>query len=177
MSARDCVKNAPRIELIGVTGLPEINTGDMLGPLIVGAAVDQGSPVHTGDVVVVTQKIVSKAEDRLVRLDSVSPSAFALEFSTQAKRDPRLIELVLRESRSVVKADPVRGILIVETKHGLVCANAGIDSSNVPGEETVSLLPEDPDLSAKKIKESIFSHIWELSIYYQLFLLMLGLRN
>ena len=95
-------------------------------------------PSKAGDVVVVTQKIVSKAEGQLVNLEDVSPSPFAVQLSAESGRDPRLVELVLRESRSIVRVDPARGILITETKHGLVCANAGIDSSNVPGDGTSS---------------------------------------
>ena len=106
-------------------------------------------------MVVVTQKIVSKAEGRLVNLEDVSPSPFAVQLSAESGRDPRLVELVLRESRSIVRVDPARGILITETKHGFVCANAGIDSSNVLGDDIVSLLPEDPDRSAREIRAGI----------------------
>ena len=145
----------PRIEVIGVTGIPEVRAGDDLGPMIAAAAADGGAPIESGDVVVVTQKIVSKAEGRLVNLEDVSPSPFAVQLSAESGRDPRLVELVLRESRSIVRVDPARGILITETKHGLVCANAGIDSSNVPGDDVVSLLPEDPDRSAREIRKGI----------------------
>ena len=145
----------PRIEVIGITGIPEVRAGDELGPMIAAAASDGGTPIEPGDVVVVTQKIVSKAEGRLVNLEDVSPSPFAVQLSEESERDPRLVELVLRESRSIVRVDPARGILIAETRHGLVCANAGIDSSNVPGDDTVSLLPEDPDRSAREIRDEI----------------------
>ena len=145
----------PRIEVIGITGIPEVRAGDELGPMIAAAASDGGAPIEPGDVVVVTQKIVSKAEGRLVSLEDVSPSPFAVQLSAESGRDPRLVELVLRESRSIVRVDTARGILITETKHGLVCANAGIDSSNVPGDDTVSLLPEDPDRSAREIRGGI----------------------
>ena len=145
----------PRIEVIGITGIPEVRPGDELGSMIAAAASDGGAPIEAGDVVVVTQKIVSKAEGQLVNLEDVSPSPFAVQLSAESGRDPRLVELVLRESRSIVRVDPARGILITETKHGLVCANAGIDSSNVPGDGTVSLLPVDPDRSAREIRAAI----------------------
>ena len=145
----------PRMEVIGITGIPEVRPGDDLGPMIASAASDGGCAFEAGDVVVVTQKIVSKAEGRLLDLGDVTPSPFAVQLSAESERDPRLVELVLRESRSIVRVDPARGILIAETKHGLVCANAGIDSSNVPGDEIVSLLPEDPDRSARRIRDGI----------------------
>ena len=147
----------PRIEIIGVTGLPEIRSGDALSALIATACVDQGTPVAEGDILVVTQKIVSKAEGRLVRLSSVEPSDFACQFAEESGRDPRLIELVMRESYAIVRMAVDRGILITETKHGFVCANAGIDASNVPGEDFVSLLPENPDASARRIQKQLFS--------------------
>ena len=146
---------APRIEVIGLTGMPEVQPGDTLGELIATAAAGQDTPVEHGDILVVAQKIVSKAEGRLVSLSTVEPSPFARRFAAESDRDPRMIELVLRESRSVVRSDPARGILITETRHGIVCANAGIDTSNVPGEDVVSLLPEDPDASARGIREEV----------------------
>ncbi len=145
----------PRITVTGVLGIPEIQAGARLGVLIAKAAARQGDDLVHGDVVVVTQKVVSKAEGRLVRLDSVLPSPFAAGFGGRSGRDPRIVELVLRESAAVVRMDTARGILITETKHGLVCANAGIDSSNVPGDDVVSLLPEDPDESARVIRADV----------------------
>ena len=141
----------PRLEIIGVTGLPEIAAGTRLGQAVVDACVSQGTPIANGDVLVVTQKIVSKAEGRLVRLSSIEPSPLATSFAEASGRDPRLVELVLRESRSIVRMDPERGLMITETFHGFVCANAGIDASNVPGDDCVTLLPEDPDASARRI--------------------------
>lgn len=149
------MKHIPRIEVIGITGMPEIVGGETLGSLIAEAAQSQGTPLQTGDVLVVTQKIVSKAEFRLVDLNSVQPSAVACNFAEQTHKDPRLVELVLRESRSVVRMDSERGIIISETLHGFVCANAGIDSSNVPGDDVVCLLPEDSDRSARRIRREI----------------------
>ena len=146
---------APRIEIIGVTGLPEVEPGARLGELVAGACRAQDTPLQAGDIAVVTQKVVSKAEGRLVDLGDVSPSQFALEFARQSGKDPRVVEVVLGESRSIVRSDAERGILITETHHGFICANAGVDSSNVPGEDVVSLLPEDPDRSARDIRRQI----------------------
>ena len=143
------------LTIFGVTGIPEIQPGDQLGSLIARAASEQGSPLEQGDILVVTQKIVSKAEGRLVSLASVTPSEFATQFAERAGRDPRLVELVLRESKSIVRMDPDRGVIISETHHGFVCANAGIDQSNVPGDEVVCLLPEDSDASARRISDEI----------------------
>ena len=145
----------PRIEVFGLTGMPEFRPGDSIAYAIVAAAGAQDTPLRDGDVLVVTQKIVSKAEGRLVDLSSIISSPFAVSFAESAGRDPRLIELVLRESRSIVRMDTERGVLITETHHGLVCANAGIDSSNVFGESMVALLPEDPDRSARTIRDDI----------------------
>lgn len=140
---------------IGIAGIPEITEGYDLAEMILRASVAQGTPPEQGDIVVVTQKIVSKAEGRMVDLAGVEPSDFAREFAEGAGRDPRLVELVLRESVEVVREDRERGILITETRHGFVCANSGIDSSNVVGDETVTLLPEDPDGSARQLLESL----------------------
>ncbi len=145
----------PRVEIIGVTGLPEMTGGERLGGMIAGAARAQGTALEDGDVVVVTQKIVSKAEGRLVDLGNVRPSALARHFAEATGKDARLVELVLRESRAVVRMDTDRGIIISETRHGFVCANAGIDASNVPGDDVVCLLPEDSDASARRIRAEI----------------------
>jgi coenzyme F420-0:L-glutamate ligase/coenzyme F420-1:gamma-L-glutamate ligase len=139
------------IQVIGVTGIPEIQPGDRLGSTIVEAANAQGSALESGDIVVVTQKIVSKAEGRLVKLSTVVPSDFAANFARLAGRDPRLVELVLQESKAIVRMDPDRGVIISETHHGFVCANAGIDQSNIPGDDVACLLPVDPDESARRI--------------------------
>ena len=143
------------LTLFGIAGIPEVRPGDRLGSLIASAASEQGSPLERGDILIVTQKIVSKAEGRLVSLSSITPSEFATQFAQNAGRDPRLVELVLRESKSIVRMDPDRGVIISETHHGFVCANAGIDQSNVPGDEVVCLLPEDSDASARGISEEI----------------------
>jgi coenzyme F420-0:L-glutamate ligase/coenzyme F420-1:gamma-L-glutamate ligase len=143
------------LQVVGITGIPEIEPGDPLGETIAAAAQRQGTPIEPDDILVVTQKIVSKAEGRVEDLASVEPSAFASRFAQRTGRDARLVELVLRESRAIVRMDVERGILITETKHGFVCANAGIDASNVPGDDRVSLLPEDPDRSARTIREQV----------------------
>ena len=143
------------VTIFGITGIPEVQPGDQLGLLIASAASGQGSPLIQGDILVVTQKIISKAEGRLVNLSLISPSDFAIEFARHTGRDPRLVELVLRESKSIVRMDPDRGVIISETHHGFVCANAGIDQSNVPGDDVVCLLPEDSDASARRISDEI----------------------
>jgi coenzyme F420-0:L-glutamate ligase/coenzyme F420-1:gamma-L-glutamate ligase len=137
------------IELIGVPGIPEVAAGDDIAALIANALGDASIEVVDQDVFVVAQKIVSKAEGRSVHLDSVVPSLRALEWAAAFDKDPRVVEVVLNESMRIVRME--RGVLISETKHGFVCANAGVDTSNV-AEGTVTLLPEDPDASARKIQ-------------------------
>jgi coenzyme F420-0:L-glutamate ligase / coenzyme F420-1:gamma-L-glutamate ligase len=138
------------IELIPIEGFPEVRPGDDLAGMVAGAV--QGS-LRSGDVLVVTHKIMSKAEGRLVDLGTVEPSALAKEYAARWGKDPRQIEVVFRESRRVVRMD--RGVVISETRHGFVCANAGVDASNVPGEDTVCLLPVDPDRSAERLREAL----------------------
>jgi coenzyme F420-0:L-glutamate ligase/coenzyme F420-1:gamma-L-glutamate ligase len=142
----------PRYEVIGVGGLAEIRPGDDVARLLVEAARRQATPIEASDVVVVGQKVVSKAEGRLVRLAQVEPSALATSVATSTGRDPRFIEVILRESRRVVRMD--KGVLITETHHGWVCANAGVDQSNVEP-DSVALLPEDPDRSARGLRDVI----------------------
>jgi coenzyme F420-0:L-glutamate ligase / coenzyme F420-1:gamma-L-glutamate ligase len=141
-----------RYEVIGIAGIPEVRPGDDLAALILGAAARQGTPLARGDLLVVGQKIVSKAEGRLLRLSEVAPSEIAQAMAAGLGRDPRLVEVILRESRRVVRMD--RGVLVMETRHGWVCANAGVDQSNVDV-DTVALLPEDPDRSARELREII----------------------
>jgi coenzyme F420-0:L-glutamate ligase/coenzyme F420-1:gamma-L-glutamate ligase len=143
---------APRYEVIGVEGLPEIRNGDDLGQLIVDAGARQGTPLREQDCLVVSQKILSKAEGRVARLAEVTPSPVALAMAGDLGRDPRLVELILRESKRVVRMD--KGVLIVETRHGWICANGGVDQSNVDL-DTASLLPEDPDRSAQTLRDRI----------------------
>ena len=142
----------PELRVIALAGLPEVGRGADLARLICDAA-RRGPGILPGDIVVVTQKIVSKAEGRLVALLDVTPSAEAERIARETEKDPRLVELILRESRRIVRQ---RGpVLVMETRHGFVCANAGIDASNVGPEGVVSLLPEDPDRSAAGIREGI----------------------
>jgi coenzyme F420-0:L-glutamate ligase/coenzyme F420-1:gamma-L-glutamate ligase len=140
------------IRVIPLIGLPEVREGDDVARMIIEAA--GGEPgIRDGDVLVVTQKVVSKAEGRVVRLDSVTASPEAERLAAETEKDPRLVELILRESISIVRQ---RGpILITETRHGFVCANAGIDASNVGPEGAVCLLPVDPDASAQAIRAAI----------------------
>ena len=140
---------------IGIAGLPEVSEGCDLADMILDAIEAQGTPLEDGDIVVVTQKVVSKAEGRTVDLATIEPSDFARQFAGHTGRDPRLVEMVLRESIGIVRMDQERGILITETRHGFVCANSGIDSSNVVGDETVTLLPQDPDRSARQLLERL----------------------
>ncbi len=147
-------KNAEEIKIIGLKGIPVIKKGDNLARIICEAADKQGVGIKDGDIIVVASKVVAKAEGRIVHLNEVEPSAFAKRIGEVMRKDPRLVELVLRESNKIVKMKFRH--LIVETKHGFVCANAGIDRSNVAGEkDIVSLLPENPDESARKIREGI----------------------
>ncbi len=144
----------PEVRVIAITGLGEVRPGDDLAPLVLEAARAQGTPIASGDVVVVTQKIVSKAEGRVVALAEVVPSPEALRLAREHDKDPRLMEVVLRESRRIVRAE--RGVIITETRHGFVCANAGVDASNVAGEGYVALLPEDPDRSAEALRRRFY---------------------
>ena len=141
------------IQIIGIEGLPIIKMGDDLPQLIYDAAKMQGTPIQDGDVLVVTHVIVSCAEGRVVNLDEVVPSEFAKNIAKQYDKDPALVEVVLRESKSIRRMGD--GKLITETKHGFVCANSGVDKSNVLGERNVALLPEDPDGSARRIRQEI----------------------
>jgi len=140
----------PPLEIVPVESLPEIRDGDDLGALIADAASAEGKPLRTGDCLVVTQKIISKAEGRLVRLEEVVPSPFALAYAARYDKDARQVEVVLRESARIVRMD--HGVLISETRHGVVCANAGVDASNA-AEGRVALLPLDPDASAQRVRE------------------------
>jgi coenzyme F420-0:L-glutamate ligase/coenzyme F420-1:gamma-L-glutamate ligase len=129
-------------------GLPEIREGDDLGALVVEAAAP-----GAGEVLVLSQKVVSKAEGRLRRLDEVEPSASAEELARAVEGDPRLVQLALDQSRGVIKAAP--GVLITETLGGWICANAGIDASNLADDGWVALLPEDADESARRIRSQV----------------------
>jgi coenzyme F420-0:L-glutamate ligase/coenzyme F420-1:gamma-L-glutamate ligase len=144
---------ADALQILPLKGLPEVRPGDDLPAMILQATGEHGPQIEDGDVVVVAQKVVSKAEGRLVPLAEVTPSPFAVAYAQTFDKDPRHVEVVLREARRVVRMD--HGVLIVETFHGLVCANAGVDASNVEGEEVLCLLPVDSDASAARLVESI----------------------
>jgi len=135
------------LRVLPVQGMPEVREGDQVGKLIA-----ERVELLDGDIVVISQKIVSKAEGRVVRLDSVTPSEQAHELAKKLGREPELVELVLSESREVLREERV---LITETHHGFVCANAGIDTSNLPEDGTVCLLPKDPDASTRRIRAEI----------------------
>ena len=136
------------VRVIGLEGIPELREGDDLGRLVHEAAGRAGGLV-TGDVVVVAQKAVSKVEGRVVRLSDVEPSRLAVELAGP-DGDPRHVEVILRESREVVRSRPP--LVIAETRHGFVCASAGVDASNAPADGTVVLLPVDPDASARRLR-------------------------
>ncbi|HZA59135.1 MAG TPA: coenzyme F420-0:L-glutamate ligase [Solirubrobacterales bacterium] len=138
----------PELRVRPLVGLPEVREGARIGELVAALGRPSGD-----EVVVISQKIVSKAEGRLRRLEDVTPSGRARELAEATGKDQALVELVLAESRSVVRAEP--GVLITETNAGWVCANAGIDSSNLPGEGWVALLPEDADASARRIRAEL----------------------
>lgn len=140
------------ISLLPIEGMPLVQAGDDLAALFTGAMAATGLRFESGDVLVVAQKIVSKAEDRIVRLDDVAPSEGAIDLGKRTNKDVRLVELILRESDEVVRSRP--GLIIVRDRRGFVCANAGIDRSNIEqrGSETVALLPIDPDASARLLR-------------------------
>ena len=140
-------------KIIGIEGLPIIKKGDNIAELICNTTERQGTPIQNGDILVVTHVIVSRAEGKVVNLDEVVPSEFAKTIAEPCEKDPALIEVILRESKSIRRMGD--GKLITETKQGFVCANSGIDKSNVPGERNVALLPEDSDSSAEKIRREI----------------------
>ena len=148
---------APRVEILAFDGIPEIRAGDDLAGEVVRALErdPRVGALRDGDVLVVTQKVVSKAEGAVVDLTAVEPRPEAVEYAQRWDRDPRQVEVVLREAARVVRMD--RGILITETPHGFVCANGGVDASNVGPDSgsVVTLLPRDPDASAARIREAV----------------------
>lgn len=151
--------SAPNLQLWGLSGIPRVRAGDDLAVLLAAALRRADLELLEGDVVVVAQKIVSKAEGRAVPLSCVVPSAQALELAAEVQKDARLVELVLRESTRIVRK--AKDVLIVEHRRGYVMANAGIDQSNVaaPGEEEWALLlPEDPDRSAQSLRSALRAH-------------------
>jgi coenzyme F420-0:L-glutamate ligase/coenzyme F420-1:gamma-L-glutamate ligase len=150
----------PPLTLTPLSGIPIIRRDDNLADILVGALRGSGLELQAGDILVLAQKIVSKAEGRMVNLTQIQPTPHARELAAQTDKDPRVVELILQESAIVLRTRP--GTIIVEHKLGFVCANAGIDHSNVAGsgnadEELVLLLPEDPDRSARQIRSRIES--------------------
>src|SRR6266849_10930874 len=141
------------LSIIPVHGIPEVRPRDDLVGLLLAAVRSAGDKLDDGDVVVVAQKVVSKSEGRLVRLADVVPGKRALEMAEESGKDARQLEVVLGESKQIIRWE--RGVLIVETHHGFVCANAGVDRSNAGAPDTVVLLPVYPDASATRIRDEI----------------------
>jgi len=142
------------ISLIPLAGIPEVRPGDDLAALIEAALAAAGIGLEADDVLIVTQKVVSKAEGRVVELASVTPRREAVEWAAQWGKDARQVELVLQESAEVLRMAP-GGLIISRTRHGFVCANAGVDLSNVGGGDVATLLPLDPDASARALRERL----------------------
>ena len=145
---------ASEVRIIGLQGLPDITPRTDLAQVIVEAALAQDLTFVSGDILVVTQKIVSKAEGQLVDLHAVTPSPFAVQVAKVQEKDPQIVEVVLRESRRVVRM--AQRTIIAETHHGFICAHAGVDESNVAGEGTVALLPVDSDASARQLRQDVY---------------------
>jgi coenzyme F420-0:L-glutamate ligase/coenzyme F420-1:gamma-L-glutamate ligase len=145
--------SSSEIRLTALRTLPEVAPGDDLAALIHEAAAREGFAWTPGLVVVVAQKIVSKSEGQVVDLAAIEPSPRARDMARELGKDAALVEAILRESQRIVRSE--RGVLVVETHHGWVCANAGVDQSNVPGENCVTLLPRDPDASAERLREGL----------------------
>ncbi len=141
------------LRVIGLPGIPIITPGANLPALIHQAATAAPLPLQAGDIFVVTQKVVSKAEGHLIALKDITPSPFAEQYARQWGKDPRHVEVVLQQSRRIVKME--RGVFITETHHGFICANAGVDQSNIEGAEVVAVLPPDPDASARAIRQGL----------------------
>lgn len=141
------------LTVVPLTGMPEVRPGDDLAALLWSAAQSSAAGLEAGDVVVVAQKIVSKAEGARVSLASVDPSPMAREWAEAWNHDPRLVEVVLRESVRIVKM--ARGLIVSETRHGFICANAGVDASNSGEEDMAILLPREPDRSAEQLRDSL----------------------
>ena len=141
------------LRIIPIQGIGSIHPGDDLGVTIYEALHSQNLKFEQGDILVVTQKIVSKAEGRIINLEDVQPSPFACSIAEQSQKDARHVEVVLQESKRIVRMD--RGVIIAETRQGFICANAGVDESNVNGAQALTLLPVDSDASAQALKERL----------------------
>ncbi len=136
-----------------MTGLPLIQKGDNLGEMVFEAAKQQGTPIQPHDVIVVTHVVVSKSEGNVVNLDEVKPSARAIEIAKQTNKDPALVEVILRETKDIVRIG--QNSIITETNNSIICANAGVDRSNVSGDRNVVPLPKNPNTSAEGIRKEI----------------------
>lgn len=142
------------VEVIGLESIPDVKVGDDVAGLIVEAAEREGVGIRDGDIIVVTHKIVSKANGLIVDLNTVEPSERAVEIASKTRKDPRFVELILREAKRILVVNPP--YIITETRFGHICLNAGIDRSNVAGREDIcALLPRDPDAEAAKIRRRI----------------------
>src|ERR1043166_1034807 len=141
------------ISIIPIPGIPQIHPGDDLAALILYAIDKENISVENGDVLVICQKVVSKAEGAVLDLKTIEPSPFSQQIAGMWEKDPRMVEVVLRESGRIVRMK--NGVIITETKHGWVCANAGVDASNSYGDDIVILLPKDPDASARRIRDAV----------------------
>ncbi len=141
------------IEIIGIKGLPIIKPGDDLASMIVEGAKKSGVGIKDGDVIIITHVAVARAEGKIIRLEDIEPSELAKRIAEEVGKDPRHVEVILRESKSILRIH--NGIIISRTKHGIICANAGVDASNASEDGGVVTLPDDPDLSARRIRERI----------------------
>jgi coenzyme F420-0:L-glutamate ligase/coenzyme F420-1:gamma-L-glutamate ligase len=142
-----------RIEIVALAGLPEVRPGDDLAALIREAAAAEGQSLDKSTLLAIAQKVVSKAEGSVADLREIRPSPLAQSWAAQFGRDPRLVELILSQSRRIVKMD--RGVIIAETHLGFVCANAGVDQSNTAGDDFATVLPADPDFSARSLRDAL----------------------
>ncbi len=144
-----------KLKFIPIIGIPEIKSGDNIPKILNKGLFSNKINLKDNDILVLTQKIISKAENRIIDLHSVKPKSKAIKLGKELNKNPKLVQLILDESKSIIKIDKNRGIIITETKLGHICANSGIDSSNIYGGNNVSLLPENPDKSAKLIFKNL----------------------
>jgi coenzyme F420-0:L-glutamate ligase / coenzyme F420-1:gamma-L-glutamate ligase len=141
------------ISIIGVQGIPDIQKGDDLAQIIVERLRRQKEDIRDHDILVISQKVVSKAEGQMIQLDDIRPSAFSRQIAKELQRDPRHVEIILNESKKIIRMKA--GHLITETKHGFICANSGVDQSNIGKRNSVTLLPKKPDATADLIRKKI----------------------
>ena len=141
------------ISIVPLLGIPIIKEGDELGKIILESYKKNNLEVEEKDILVIAQTIISRAEGRIINSKNIEASHLALSLAEQSNKNPRIVEIILRESKNICKFR--NGVLVTETKHGFVCANSGVDKSNVPGEDYVSLLPINPDKSAQKLRKEL----------------------